>query len=210
MEGYNRTYSPIALSQEWSRVSRLMFVFILCVFGTIMNGFFIASFFVENKLSKKGNVFLALVGVADFMITAGVMPVSVVVLVSGQYDNPDVCHALQFITEVSTYTFTMFFMLSAIENYCQMGCSSAHTRKFVNLAVNPGILLVYGASISASAYGVYNGYDYDYCQRLHHGSYYSRNRRAAKAAATNTGVNVMAQDLSSDRSVSPPRENLEL
>ncbi|XP_013179021.1 PREDICTED: neuropeptide F receptor-like [Papilio xuthus] len=171
MAAFNRTYSPLALNQEWPKLVRLIVVLILSIFGTIMNGFFICSFFVEKNLKRKGNVFLALVGSSDLIICLVVMPACAATLLSDQLDNPDVCHAVQFVTEAAAYSFTFFFLITAIEQYCQMVCSEESTKKFVNLAVNLGIFLVYGISFGFAAYGVYEELDYDYCQRLHYGSF---------------------------------------
>lgn len=58
-----------------------------------------------------------------------------------------------------------------MENFLQVSCQPCHTRKFVNIGVNNVVPLVYIASVTAAIYGVYSGYDYDYCQRLHYGHY---------------------------------------
>lgn len=49
-----RVYSPVTLSNEWPKVERLVFMVIFACAGTTMNGFFVASFFVEEALRRVG------------------------------------------------------------------------------------------------------------------------------------------------------------
>lgn len=106
-------YSPVTLSKEWPTLGRLLFMVICSCFGTTINGFFVAAFFVERTLKRVGNVFLACVGLSDLILTTAVMPVSAVVLLSGEWDILPVCHALQFLTETSTYSFSLFFTVQS-------------------------------------------------------------------------------------------------
>lgn len=136
-----RVYSPVTLSNEWPTLGRLLFMVFLSCLGSILNGFFVSAFFVERTLKRigeskimspwnyicshiilnilhiwifplPGNVFLACVGLSDLILTAGVMPVSAVVLLSGEWDILPVCRALQFLTESSTYGYSLFFTVS--------------------------------------------------------------------------------------------------
>lgn len=48
--------SPVTLSSEWPRLSRLIFLTILSVIGSIGNIFMISSVMVEDHLKKAGKV----------------------------------------------------------------------------------------------------------------------------------------------------------
>lgn len=67
--------------------------------------------------SASGNVFHACVGIADLFITAGVLPIAATVLLSGVWDTIPVCQWLQFLTEASTYCYSMFFLVSTSHYY---------------------------------------------------------------------------------------------
>lgn len=54
MGNIGRIYSPVTMSHEWSKVGRLLFMVFFACIGTIMNGFFVAAFFVERTLKKIG------------------------------------------------------------------------------------------------------------------------------------------------------------
>lgn len=49
-----RVYSPVTLSREWPTLSRLIFIVFWSFLGSIINGFFVASFFVEHALKRLG------------------------------------------------------------------------------------------------------------------------------------------------------------
>lgn len=53
---------------------------------------------------------------ADLIITTGVMPISAVVLLSGEWDVVPVCQMLQFLTAASTYCYSLFFAVSTFHN----------------------------------------------------------------------------------------------
>ncbi|XP_013189091.2 melatonin receptor type 1B-B [Amyelois transitella] len=168
-----RFYSPVTLSHEWPTLSRLlMMVFCSCL-GTTINGFFVAAFFVEHTLKKVGNVFLACIGLADLIVTTAVMPVSAVVLLSaGQWDTIPVCRALHFLTEASTYSYSLFFTLVAIETYYRLGHTAfQYDHLCVSLRVGIVSVLVFAVCFITAGVGVYMDLDYDYCQRRHHGDY---------------------------------------
>lgn len=48
------TYSPVTLNNEWPVVERLLLMVTLSTIGTILNVFFVASFFVEPTLRRPG------------------------------------------------------------------------------------------------------------------------------------------------------------
>ncbi|XP_053624467.1 melatonin receptor type 1A-like isoform X2 [Plodia interpunctella] len=171
--GNSTRYSPVTLSSEWPTLSRLLFIIICSCLGTTINGFFVAAFFVEHTLKKVGNVFLACIGLADLIVTTGVMPVSAVVLLSaGQWDTLPVCHVLHFLTEASTYAYSFFFVLVAIETYWRLGCTVfQYEHVFVSSRVGIVAFLVFVACFATAGVGVYLHLDYDYCQRLHNGDY---------------------------------------
>lgn len=49
-----RFISPVTLSSEWPTLGRLLFMVVCSCTGTTMNGFFVASFFVEPSLKRAG------------------------------------------------------------------------------------------------------------------------------------------------------------
>ncbi|XP_068630829.1 uncharacterized protein [Battus philenor] len=172
--GANRTYSPIALTEEWPRINRLLLVTMGMCVGTIMNVFFVTTFFVEHTLNRAGYVFLACTAISDLLITAGVMPASAVVLLSGQWDSVDHCRALQFLTETSTYSYSVFFALVAIENYYRLYRSDDDYDWFISMRIGLVCTSVYTMTTTAAAVGVYLGLDYDYCERRSLGNVFYR------------------------------------
>ncbi|XP_026762745.1 melatonin receptor type 1A-A-like [Galleria mellonella] len=168
-------YSPVTLSHEWPTLSRLLFMVFCSCLGTTINGFFVAAFFVEHTLKKVGNVFLACIGMADLIVTTGVMPVSAVVLLSaGEWDTIPVCHVLQFLTETSTYCYSLFFTLVAAETYYRLCRTTAEYEMFISMRVGLVAIMVFTISLIIAGLGVYLGLDYDYCQRRHYGNFYFR------------------------------------
>ena len=49
-------FSPVTLSPEWSRMSRLLLLSALCVFGSVGNVFMISSVVIEDYLKRPGNL----------------------------------------------------------------------------------------------------------------------------------------------------------
>lgn len=47
-------YSPITLSHEWPKLDRLLFMVCCSAISSILNGYFVASFFVETTLKRLG------------------------------------------------------------------------------------------------------------------------------------------------------------
>ncbi|KAF9415998.1 hypothetical protein HW555_006521 [Spodoptera exigua] len=174
-----RTYSPITLSRDWSTLGRLVIVVFCACFGSTINGFFVSAFFVEHALkrivsSASGNVFHACVGMADMFITAGVLPISAVVLLSGVWDTVPVCEGLQFLTEASTYCYSIFFCLVAAECYVRICHPPSAYEIFINMRVGLVSTLVFILGMTVAAVGTYLDLDYDYCERRHHGNYIFR------------------------------------
>lgn len=50
--------SPVTFSSEWPKIARLLFILFCSSFGCTMNGFFVASFFIEYTLKQIGKTFL--------------------------------------------------------------------------------------------------------------------------------------------------------
>ncbi|XP_072930831.1 melatonin receptor type 1A-like [Epargyreus clarus] len=170
----NRTYSPLTLAYDWPKISRLLFLVACSCIGTIMNGFFVASFIVERSLRKVGNVFLACAGLADLIVTTVVMPTSAVVLLSGEWDVAPVCYFLHFLTESSTYSYSFLFLFVAAENYYRVCRTPEEYKKFVSMKVGVVVSLIFTLSFVTAGVGVYYELDYDYCSRLHYGNFYFR------------------------------------
>ncbi|XP_073956460.1 melatonin-related receptor-like isoform X1 [Choristoneura fumiferana] len=166
-----RVFSLVTLNHAWPKRDRLLFTVACSVFGCIMNGFFVASFFVEDHLKRIGLVFHACVGMSDLIVSMAVIPVSAVVLLSGEWDTDAVCYALQFLTEASTYSYSIFFALVAVETYYRLCRSSEEYDVFISKRVDLISLFVFAVSFITAAVGVYLGLDYDCCYRLHYGNF---------------------------------------
>lgn len=56
---YNKldNFSPVTLSQEWSRMARLLLISFLSVIGSVGNVFMISSVMVEDHLKKAGKFY---------------------------------------------------------------------------------------------------------------------------------------------------------
>ncbi|XP_045458470.1 melatonin-related receptor-like [Melitaea cinxia] len=169
-----RTYSPVTLSHDWPKLARLLLMLFCSSFGSTMNGFFIASFFVEHTLRKFGNVFLACVGLADFLITTGMTPVSAVVILSGQWDIVPVCKVLQCVGLTSTYCYSIYFAFVAVENYYRICRPQEEYALFLSMRIDIICLLIFVLSATLSGVGVYLDLDYDYCEREHYGDFVFR------------------------------------
>lgn len=48
-------FSPVTLSPEWSRMSRLLLLSALCILGSVGNIFMISSVVIEDYLKRPGN-----------------------------------------------------------------------------------------------------------------------------------------------------------
>ncbi|XP_075991327.1 histamine H2 receptor-like [Anticarsia gemmatalis] len=171
MGNVTRMYSPVTLSAEWPTLGRLLFMVICSCLGTTINGFFVAAFFVERPLKRVGNVFLACVGLSDLIVTTAVMPISAVVLLSGEWDTLPVCHILQFLMQASTYSYSMFFGLVGLETYYRLCKTSGEYEAFMNMRIGLMSIMVFIIGFTTAGFGVYMHLDYDYCQRLHVGDF---------------------------------------
>ncbi|XP_050360812.1 melatonin receptor type 1B-B-like [Nymphalis io] len=169
-----RTYSPVTLSQEWPKISRFLIMLFCACIGSIVNGFFLAAFFIESALQRAGNIFLSCVGLADIMMTAGVTAVSAVVILSGQWDTLEICKALYFLGLSSTYCYCIFFVFVAVENYYRICRSPDEYAAFLSIQIVVVCILIIGTSMGLAGVGVYLDLDYDYCKRVHYGNYLFR------------------------------------
>ncbi|KAG6444623.1 hypothetical protein O3G_MSEX003491 [Manduca sexta] len=102
------------------------------------------------------------------------MPVSAVVLLSGEWDTIPVCKGLQFLTETSTYCYSLFFTLVAAETYYRLCRTTTEYEMFLSLHVGVVSCLVVFFSAIISAVGVFMKLDYDYCERHYTGSFLFR------------------------------------
>ncbi|PZC81257.1 hypothetical protein B5X24_HaOG213134 [Helicoverpa armigera] len=171
---FNRTISPITLDAEWPTLSRLLFILISSIAGTFLNGFFISSFFIEHSLKRLGNVYHACVGICDLLITSAVMPAAVVVLLSGEWDLLEVCKGMQFVTIAATYCHSVFFAFVTAETYVRVVHGPRCYDAFLQMGIGLVAILIYLFGFLLAAVGVYSGFDYDYCERRHHGNLYFR------------------------------------
>lgn len=54
------TFSPVTLSSEWSRLTRLLFLTIFSVIGSVGNIFMISSVMIEDHLKKAGRIYVVM------------------------------------------------------------------------------------------------------------------------------------------------------
>ncbi|CAH0577875.1 unnamed protein product [Chrysodeixis includens] len=165
-----RNFSPVTMNKEWPTLGRLLFMVFCSVIGSTVNGFFVAAFFVEHALKRIGNVFLACVGMSDLIITTGVMPISAVVLLSGQWDILPVCQLLQFMVAASTYCYSLFFALVAAEGYFRLCGTAGEYESFLSMRIGLVAIMVFMISFITAGVGTFLDFDYDYCQRIHYGN----------------------------------------
>ncbi|XP_061711584.1 melatonin receptor type 1A-like [Cydia pomonella] len=170
----SRVYSPVILSNEWPKLGRLLFTLLCSVLGVSMNGFFVASFFVEPGLNKIGYVFMACLGMSDLVISTSVLPTATVVLLSGEWDTDPVCYALQFVTEAGTYSYSLFFMMSAIESYYRLCKATSDYEFLISMRIGLFTVILFTITFLTAAVGVYMELDYDYCHRSHAGNFIFR------------------------------------
>lgn len=50
--------SPVTLSEDWSRVARLLLVVCLAVVGSVGNVYMISAVMIEDHLKKRGDIYL--------------------------------------------------------------------------------------------------------------------------------------------------------
>ncbi|XP_045490120.1 kappa-type opioid receptor-like [Pieris rapae] len=170
----NYTFSPVTFNDEWPKVWRLVIMVTMATLGTTLNGFFVASFFVERPLRRAGLVYLACIGLTDMLITAVILPVASVVLLSGDWDNVRVCNVIQCLGMSAVYCYSLFFMFTAIEEYLRVCCSKKVYRMVNRCNVAITTIAAFVLSFSLGSVGVYLNLDYDYCERLHYGNIYYR------------------------------------
>ncbi|XP_046679368.1 melatonin receptor type 1B-B-like [Homalodisca vitripennis] len=119
--------SPVTLSEDWSRVARLLVIVCLAVIGSVGNVYMISAIMIEDHLKKRGNTFMANVALADLLVTGVVMPASAVVILAGIKDSPlsAVC-SLQWCLSIVCWLVTILSLLAtAGENYARL-CLSPH------------------------------------------------------------------------------------
>ncbi|XP_045531248.1 kappa-type opioid receptor-like isoform X1 [Pieris brassicae] len=170
----NYTFSPVTFNEEWPKVWRLVIMVTMATLGTTLNGFFVASFFVERPLRRAGLVYLACIGLTDMIITGVILPVSSVVLLSGDWDNVRVCNVVQCLGMSAVYCYSLFFMFTAIEEYLRVCCSKQVYGIVTRCNVAITTITVFILSFTLGSVGVYLDLDYDYCERLHYGNIYYR------------------------------------
>uniref|UniRef100_A0A2A4JLC2 G-protein coupled receptors family 1 profile domain-containing protein n=1 Tax=Heliothis virescens TaxID=7102 RepID=A0A2A4JLC2_HELVI len=185
----SRLFSPITLGYEWPSLTRLLFILLSSIAGTFLNGFFVSSFFIEHSLKRLGNVYHACLGICDLLITSLVMPTSVVVLLSGEWDLLQVCWGMEFVTIAATYCHCVFFTFVAAEIYVRVCLDKKWYDAFLTVGIGLVCILIYVFGFVLAAVGVFLAYDYDYCERQHQGNIYFR-------AITSIGVHGLTGVLS--------------
>ncbi|XP_047525072.1 uncharacterized protein LOC125062888 isoform X2 [Pieris napi] len=192
----NHTFSPVTFNNEWPKVWRLLIMLTLASMGTILNGFFLGSFFVERPLRRAGLVYLACIGLTDMIITSVILPTSLVILLAEDWDRVNVCNAVHCLGMSTVYCNSLFYLVSimtesyywvflktepfpwlqltAIEEYLRVCCSKQVYGIITRRSVVITAIAVFLLSFTLASVGVYLDLDYDYCERLHYGNTYYR------------------------------------
>ncbi|CAF4748902.1 unnamed protein product [Pieris macdunnoughi] len=170
----NQTFSPVTFNKEWPEVWRLLIMLTLATMGTIFNGFFVGSFFVERRLCRAGLAYLACIGLTDTIITSVILPMSTVILLSRDWDDVNSCNVVHCLGMSAVYCYSLFFMLTAIEEYLRICCPKQVYGIITRGNVTITAIAVFVLSFTLGSVGVYLDLDYDYCERLHYGNTYYR------------------------------------
>ncbi|XP_050684042.1 uncharacterized protein LOC126978955 [Leptidea sinapis] len=164
-------YSGVTLNSEWSRGGRLLFILGCAGFGTFMNIFFVAAFFVSEALWKRENIFLAFVGLSELIVPAVVLPIVSLVLVSGEWDNIYVCKAIQTLCVWSTYSSYVLFMFASLENFMKVffpkSSYDAFCQRKIVIPITLGVIV---GSLVLAVLGTVYELDYDYCEHSYSGN----------------------------------------
>ncbi|CAH0389941.1 unnamed protein product [Bemisia tabaci] len=157
--------SPVQLAYDWSRVWRLLIMLALCVIGSIGNVYMISSVMIEDHLKKKGNTFIANVALADFLISGFVIPLSVVVLLAGMEDPPQVCQFQWFVAILCFVVTVLSFTLTAAENYTRLCLSAEVYSVITSRRVTVTVILVWIISALLAFLQQYYRLGPDYCAK---------------------------------------------
>ncbi|KAF6200805.1 hypothetical protein GE061_005251 [Apolygus lucorum] len=161
--------SPVTLSNDWSRVARLLTVAGLAVVGSLGNVYMISAVMIEDHLKKRGNTFVVNVALADLLVTGVVMPSSAVVILAGLEPAIQVCHAQWFLALVSWMVTVLSLAGTAIENYSRLCLSPQVYAKWTTARITTAILSIW--VICTVFAGLQYVYDLgpDYCRRRSQG-----------------------------------------
>lgn len=125
---HNEEVSPVTLSNEWSRMARLILLSCLSVVGSVGNVFMISSVMIEDQLKKAGNAFVVNVALADLLVTSILIPASIIVILANDKETYNVCKFQWFL---AAYAF-LVTVLSLVVSI-----------KILNLITNINIKILY-------------------------------------------------------------------
>ncbi|BET00428.1 7 transmembrane receptor (rhodopsin family) [Nesidiocoris tenuis] len=161
--------SPVTLSNDWSRVARLLTVAGLAVVGSLGNVYMISAVMIEDHLKKRGNTFIVNVALADLLVTGVVMPSSAVVILAGLDRHPggavQVCHVQWFLALVSWMVTVLSLASAAAENYARLCLSPQVYAKLTTARITTAVLSIWIVCTVLAA--MQQAYDLgpDYCTR---------------------------------------------
>ncbi|XP_043478166.1 adenosine receptor A1-like [Leptopilina heterotoma] len=161
--------SPVTLSEDWSRVARLLLLASLAVVGSVGNVFMISAVMVEDHLRKIGNAFLVNVALADLMVTGLVLPASAIVILAGHKESLGICR-FEFTLEALCFLVTVLTLAAiAVENYMRLCLPVERYAILTPGRVTSSILLVW--AVAATAIGLQSSFDLgpDFCNRRFNG-----------------------------------------
>ncbi|XP_045463322.1 melatonin receptor type 1B-like isoform X2 [Harmonia axyridis] len=128
----NEFMSPVTLSDDWSRMARLMVLVCLASVGSVGNVFMISAVMIDDYLRKKGNTFVVNIALADFLVSGLVMPASAVVILAGIQDNLDVCRFQWFLAALCFLVSVLSIAAVAGENYLRLCCTAETNAKLTS------------------------------------------------------------------------------
>ncbi|XP_033221848.1 adenosine receptor A1-like [Belonocnema kinseyi] len=139
--------SPVTLSEDWSRVARLLLLASLAVVGSVGNVFMISAIMVEDHLKKRGNAFLVNVALADLLVTGLVLPASAIVILADQKDTLGICRFERALGALCFLVTILTLATIAVENYMRLCLPVERYAIITQRRVTGSILVVWVAAM---------------------------------------------------------------
>ncbi|XP_045463319.1 melatonin receptor type 1B-B-like isoform X1 [Harmonia axyridis] len=161
----NEFMSPVTLSDDWSRMARLMVLVCLASVGSVGNVFMISAVMIDDYLRKKGNTFVVNIALADFLVSGLVMPASAVVILAGIQDNLDVCRFQWFLAALCFLVSVLSIAAVAGENYLRLCCTAETNAKLTSGKITTLLVVFWSMSSLTSGLQFAPRLSFDYCTR---------------------------------------------
>ncbi|XP_055908176.1 melatonin receptor type 1B-A-like [Eupeodes corollae] len=124
-------FSPVTLSGEWPRMTRLLILSCISLIGSVGNIFMISSIMIEDHLKRAGNAFIGNIALADLLVTSVLMPASTIVLLADIEDTQSVCRVQWFLATCAFLVSILSLAMTAVENYNRL-CTPQDVRPWFN------------------------------------------------------------------------------